>query len=99
MKQTPQQSQVKGGKRVRELIDRVNPAGEDMDFEQFALQAVQVLPEPPYMTFHCVWSGFNEAARIVFPGTDPCQALIAMGRRKLITVRPFLGGALIGPRK
>ncbi len=89
----------KTGKRIREVIERINPAGEEMDFEQFALTALNVLPEPPYTGFHCVWSGFNDAARVVFPGTDPCKELIAMGKRKLITVRPMKGGAIIGPPK
>lgn len=86
-------------KRIQEVIEKVNPADEDVDFEQFALMALDTLPEAPYNTFHCIWTGFNDAAKVVFPDIDPCQALKDMGKRKLITVRPFKGGALIGPVK
>ena len=92
-------SAPRAGKRVQDVIEKINPAHEEMDFEEFALQALEVLPEPPYPMFHCVWSGFNDAARVAFPDVDPCQALIDMGKRNLITVRPFKGGALIGPPK
>jgi hypothetical protein len=65
--------------------------------KELVLLGLERLPEPPYKGFHCVWSGFNDAFRVVFPELDPKEELLRLRDEGVIVVKPCKGGAIIEP--
>ncbi|MDE2188631.1 MAG: hypothetical protein KGJ35_02805 [Patescibacteria group bacterium] len=70
--------------------------------EQFVLKAIDALAAKDKKTgetrktIHTVYSGFNDAFREYFPGTDPIQEVKKLVEEGKICFRFCRGGAIIG---
>ena len=51
--------------------------------------------ESNYSGMHTVWSGFNEAFRMKFPGVDPVEVTKALVLQGEIRIRPIRGGSIL----
>jgi hypothetical protein len=72
------------------------PAAADMTIEEFVLAAIPVFADPKYGEgCHVVYSGFNEALRLQYPGVDPRTVTEAMAAEGKIKMRGARGGASI----
>jgi hypothetical protein len=78
------------GKRV---TPRIN--GKSMTPEEFVLLAIEKLRPEPGKGIHAVFSGFNEAFRLQFPGQDPVVEMQQLEEKGVITIYPCKGGVII----
>ena len=66
--------------------------------DQFILDAIARLRKPPHEGIHVVFSNFN-AAFLKYYGSEARPFVDDAAKRKLISLRPARGGAIIGPYK
>lgn len=63
--------------------------------EEFVMLAIEKLRNGNYKGVHSVYSGFNEAFKLYFPGENPIEATNTMSEEKKIVVRPAKGGVIL----
>jgi hypothetical protein len=68
---------------------------EKLSYEEFVRQAIVKLRTGDYKGIHTVYSGFNEAFRKYFDGTDPVGITNQLAKEKKIVIRPIRGGVLL----
>ena len=73
---------------VKKKVSEITP-------EQFILKAITSLRNEGYNGIHTVYSGFNEAFRLKFPGMDPIMETKKMELQGKIVVRFVRGGAIL----
>jgi len=62
---------------------------------EFVQAAVKALRTGNYKGIHSVYSGFNEAFRLAFPGGNPVETTNALAAQNKIVVRPSRGGVML----
>jgi len=63
--------------------------------EEFTLLAIEKLKEPKYAGIHTVFSGYNAAFRVYFPGLDPIKVVEELAAEGKIEKRRARRGAVI----
>ncbi len=63
--------------------------------EEFVNLAIQKLRSGTYKGVHTVFSGFNEAFKLYFPGDNPIEATNKMAEEGKIAVRPTKAGVIL----
>ena len=63
--------------------------------DEFVALAIQKLRSGTYKGVHSVFSGFNEAFKIYFPGENPVEVTNRMAEGGRIVVRPTKGGVVL----
>jgi hypothetical protein len=63
--------------------------------EEFVRLAVAKLRLENYKGIHSVYSGFNEAFKTYFEGTNPIEVTGELARQGKITLRPVRGGVML----
>ncbi|MCX6354907.1 MAG: hypothetical protein NTZ78_08395 [Candidatus Aureabacteria bacterium] len=63
--------------------------------DEFVLRAIKKLRKPPYRGIHTVYSGFNQAFREYFEGSDPIAQTNMMAKEGKIIIRPVKGGVML----
>ena len=66
-----------------------------MSEEAFVLQGIVTLRTGAYKGVHTRFSGFNDAFREYFPGSDPVAATKLLAEAGKIVIRPCKGGVMI----
>ncbi len=82
---------------VASASPQTQSAGSDrLTVEQFTLLAIEKLADEGRPMIHTVYSGFNEAFRDYFPGSNPVKETEKLVKEGKIAFRFCRGGALIG---
>lgn len=69
---------------------------QETEYMGFITSAYEInKAESKYVGMHTVWSGFNEAFRIKFPGVNPVDVTKALVLKGSIRSRGASGGAVI----
>ena len=69
---------------------------QETEYVGFITKAYEVnQAESNYTGMHTVWSGFNEAFRMKFPGVDPVEVTKALASKGEIRIRPIRGGSIL----
>lgn len=66
-----------------------------LDHEQFTLKAINALRQEGRKGIHTVYSGFNNAFKKYFEGSNPVDAIQALEKIGKVTVRPCKGGVML----
>lgn len=68
---------------------------EKLSQEEFIKKAVVSLRKEGYKGIHTVYSGFNEAFKKYFEGSDPVKATNKLAAEGKIVIRPVKGGVML----
>jgi hypothetical protein len=66
-----------------------------LSHDEFVALAIQKLRTGVYKGVHSVFSGFNEAFKIYYPGENPVEVTNRLAEEGKIIVRPTRGGVVL----
>ncbi len=68
---------------------------EKLSNEEFVTKAIVSLRKGGYKGIHTVYSGFNEAFKDYYDGSNPVDATNALAKDGKIVIRPVRGGVML----
>lgn len=72
----------------------MNGSSDRMTEEEFVINSIKKLREPPYKGIHSVYSGFNRAFRVYF-NKDPVKTTQRLAEEGKLVVKPVKGGVIL----
>lgn len=68
---------------------------EKLNHEEFIKKAIVSLRKGDYKGIHTVYSGFNNAFKKYFDGSNPIEATVKLAEEGKIVIRPVKGGVML----
>ncbi len=68
---------------------------EKLSLEEFVTKAIVSLRKGSYKGIHTVYSGFNEAFKEYYEGSNPVDATNSLAKDGKIVIRPVKGGVML----
>ncbi len=68
---------------------------EKLTHEEFIKKAIVSLRKEGYKGIHTVYSGFNNAFKKYFEGSNPVDATNALAKEDKLIIRPVKGGVML----